>query len=82
MNDPASAARAAALGMGITQVGSNVALPLITNGKLDVLFPETAIQSRGLYAVYPSKRFAPKKLTAFVDHLVEAFVHRADLVFS
>lgn len=82
MNDPASAARAAALGMGIAQVGSNVALPLINTGKLTVLFPETAIQSRGLYAVYPSKRFAPKKLTAFVDHLVEAFVHRADLVFS
>ncbi|MEM9872603.1 MAG: LysR family transcriptional regulator [Pseudomonadota bacterium] len=82
MNDPASAARAAALGMGITQVGSNVALPLIKVGKLTVLFPETAIQSRGLYAVYPSKRFAPKKLTAFVDHLVEAFSHRADLVFS
>lgn len=82
MNDPASAARAAAVGMGITQVGSNVALPLIKAGKLSVLFPETAIQSRGLYAVYPSKRFAPKKLTAFVDHLVEAFAHRADLVFS
>ena len=82
MNDPASAARAAALGMGIAQVGSNVALPLINTGKLTVLFPESAIQSRGLYAVYPSKRFAPKKLTAFVDHLVEAFVHRADLVFS
>lgn len=81
MNDPASAARAAALGMGITQVGSNVALPLINTKKLDVLFPETSIQSRGLYAVYPSKRFAPKKLTAFVDHLVEAFSHRADLVF-
>jgi len=82
MNDPASAARAAALGMGITQVGSNAVLPLINAGKLTVLFPETAIQSRGLYAVYPSKRFAPKKLTAFVDHLFEAFSHRADLVFS
>ena len=82
MNDPACAARAAALGMGITQVGSNVALPLFKTGKLSVLFPEIAIQSRGLYAVYPSKRFAPKKLTAFADHLVEAFAHRADLVFS
>ncbi|MEM6636202.1 MAG: LysR family transcriptional regulator [Pseudomonadota bacterium] len=82
MNDPASAARAAALGMGITQVGSNVALPLVKAGKLRVLLPETAIQSRGLYAVYPSKRFAPKKLTAFVHHLVEAFAHRADMVVS
>lgn len=82
MNDPESAAMAAVHGMGLAQVGSNVVLPLVASGKLRVLFPETAVQSRGLYAVYPSKRFAPKKLTAFVDHLVEAFAHRQDLLVS
>lgn len=39
MYDPASAARATTLGMGIAQVGSNAALPLINAGKLVVLFP-------------------------------------------
>ena len=81
MNDPESTARAAVLGMGIAQIGSNVVLPLVAKGKLDILFPDHAVQSRGLYAVYPSKRFAPKKLTAFVDYMVEAFSDRADLVF-
>jgi LysR family transcriptional regulator for bpeEF and oprC len=81
MNDPESTARAAALGLGLAQVGSNVVLPLVKAGQLQILFADQAIQSRGLYAVYPTKRFAPKKLSAFVDHLAEAFTHRTDLVF-
>ena len=82
MNDPESAARAASLGMGLAQVGSYVVLPLVANGQLEIVFPAAAVQSRGLYAVYPSKRFAPKKLTAFVDHLVEALSDRADLIYA
>ena len=82
MNDPESAARAATLGMGLAQVGSNVVLPLVADGALNVLLPDHAIQSRALYAVYPSKRFAPKKLTAFVDHLVAGFADRSDLIFA
>ncbi|WP_299870389.1 LysR family transcriptional regulator [uncultured Hoeflea sp.] len=81
MNDPESTARAAMLGMGLAQVGSNVVLPLAAAGKLKILLADKAVQSRGLYAVYPSKRYAPKKLTALVDHLVESFSGRADLVF-
>ena len=82
MNDPESTARAARLGMGLAQVGSNVVLPLVASGELQIVFPEAALQSRGLYAVYPSKRFAPKKLTAFLDHLVEGFSNRTDLIFT
>ena len=81
MNDPESTARAAALGMGLAQVGSNVALPRVADGELEIVLPELAVQSRGIYAVYPSKRFAPKKLAAFVDYLVEGFSSRADLAF-
>ncbi len=81
MNDPESTARAASLGMGLAQVGSNVVLPLVAKGELQIVLEEAAVQSRGLYAVYPSKRFAPKKLTAFLDHLVEGFGHRADLAY-
>ncbi len=82
MNDPESTARAASLGLGLAQVGSNVVLPRVASGELQIVFPEVAVQSRGLYAVYPSKRFAPKKLTAFVDHLVDGFSDRTDLIFT
>ena len=81
MNDPDSAARAAALGMGLAQTGSNVVLPYVQRGELSLLLTEHSTQSRGLYAVYPSRRFVPRKLTAFIDHLSEAFANRPDLVF-
>ncbi len=81
MNDPESAASAAVHGMGLAQVGSNVILPSVKAGKLRLVLSDRAVQSRALYAVYPSKRFAPKKLTAFVDHLVRAFRNRTDLIF-
>lgn len=82
MNDPQSAALAAAHGMGLAQVGSNVVLPLVHEGKLQLVLEQLALQTRGLYAVYPSKRYAPKKLRAFVDHLVEAFAERTDIIAS
>lgn len=81
MNDPQSTAQAAVHGMGLAQVGSNVVLPLVKQGKLEVLLEQHVVQTRGLYAVYPSKRYAPIKLRAFVDHLVEAFAERADIVW-
>ncbi len=82
MNDPQSAAQAAVLGMGLAQVGSNVVLPLVEQGTLRLVLADQAARTRGLYAVYPSKRFAPKKLTAFIDHLVEAFSQRTDITFD
>lgn len=81
LNDPESTARAAALSMGLAQVGSNVVLPLVQRGELEIMLEDRAVQTRGLYAVYPSKRYAPIKLRAFVDHLVAAFCERSDIVF-
>lgn len=81
LNDPESTARAAALGMGLAQVGSNVVLPLVQRGELEIVLRDRTVQTRGLYAVYPSKRYAPIKLRAFVDHLAAAFSERSDIVF-
>ncbi|WP_375573096.1 LysR family transcriptional regulator [Ahrensia marina] len=81
LNDPESTARAAALSMGLAQVGSNVVLPLVQRGELEIVLEDRAVQTRGLYAVYPSKRYAPIKLRAFVDHLVAAFSERSDIIF-
>lgn len=72
VNDPAGVLRAAQLGMGIAQLGSNLADPEIAAGRLIALFPDRAVRSRGIYAVYPSRRFTPRKVTAFVAALAEA----------
>jgi DNA-binding transcriptional LysR family regulator len=75
VNDPAGLLRAATMGMGIAQIGSNLAREAIDDGVLIHLLPDTIVQSRGLYAVYPSRRFLPRKVSLFVAALIEAFGH-------
>jgi DNA-binding transcriptional LysR family regulator len=82
VNDPAGLLQAAKLGMGIAQMGSNLAKPAIANGEVVHLLPQTMVQSRGIYAVYPSRRFVPQKVTRFVRALAEAFENRDDLAAS
>lgn len=82
LNDPESLGLAAIAGAGIAQIGSNIALPLINRGQLRHLFQDEVVQSRGIYAVYPSKRYAPLKLTSFIEHLSSSLADRADLVLK
>ena len=81
VNDPEALAIAAADAAGIAQIGSNIAMPLIQDGRLTVLLPKLTVQSRGIYAVYPSKRYAAAKLTGFIKHLADRLSERADLVW-
>jgi DNA-binding transcriptional LysR family regulator len=81
LNDPEAIGLAAVAGAGIAQIGTNVCLSHVADGELEVLMPETAVRSRGIYAVYPSRRYVPTKLTAFLQHLVAAFAQRPDLVW-
>jgi DNA-binding transcriptional LysR family regulator len=80
INDPEGAALAAVKGLGIAQVGTNVVLPKVRDGQLVLALTDFAVQSRGIYAVYPTRRFAPKKLSAFISALAEAFAERSDLI--
>lgn len=79
MNDPAGLLKASVLGMGIAQVGSNLSRGPISRGELIHLLPETTVRSRGLYAVYPSRRFIARKVTLFLAALIEAFERRIDI---
>lgn len=81
VNDPEGAALAAAAGMGLAQVGSNIVLPKVAAGQLVLALEEHAVRARGLYAVYPSRRFVPRRLTAFVAAVADAFAQRPDLVW-
>lgn len=82
VNDPEALAIAVADGSGIGQLGSNLALPLIAAGKAVHLFSTETVQSRGIYAVYPTKRYAPLKLTGFIEYLTETLAHRPELVLN
>ena len=57
-------------------------LPLAREGRVEVVLGDRAVRLRGLYAVYPSKRLAPRRLTSFVQFLAETFAQRADLVWT
>ena len=82
VNDPEGVALAAAAGMGLGQVGSNIVLPKVAAGSLVLALTERAVRSRGLYAIYPSRRFVPRRLTAFVAAAAEAFAQRPDLAWT
>lgn len=79
VNDPEAAAVAAVEGMGLAQVGTNIALPKVREGKLEIVLADRAVRSRGIYAVYPSRKFLPKRVSAFVSALALTFSERADL---
>jgi DNA-binding transcriptional LysR family regulator len=81
VNDPEGVALAAAAGMGLAQVGSNIVLPKVATGHLVLALEAYAVQARGLYAVYPSRRLVPRRLTAFVNAVVDASAQRPELVW-
>jgi DNA-binding transcriptional LysR family regulator len=82
VNDPEGVASAAAAGIGLAQAGSNVVLPKVAAGSLVLALTDRAVRSRGLYAVYPSRRLMPRRLTAFVSAVADAFAQRPDLVWA
>jgi DNA-binding transcriptional LysR family regulator len=82
VNDPEGVALAAAAGMGLGQVGSNIVLPKVAAGQLVLALERHAVWARGLYAVWPSRSFVPRRLTAFVAAVAEAFAQRPDLIWS
>lgn len=82
VNDPEGTVLAAAAGIGLAQVGSNIVLPKVARGQLVLALEDHAVRARGLYAVYPSRRLVPRRLTAFVAAVAEAFAQRPNLVWT
>ena len=81
VNDPEGAVQAAIQGIGLAQVGSNVVLPHVAAGRLVLSLTETAVASRGLYLVYPSRRFVPRRLEMFMQTVTDHFAGRSDLTW-
>jgi DNA-binding transcriptional LysR family regulator len=69
VNSPQATLRAARAGLGVAMIPDFIARPYIENGELVSLFDDYLPKDRGIYAVYPHRRYLPAKVRAFVDYL-------------
>lgn len=72
VNDPEAAAIAAIEGMGLAQLGTNLVTPRVKRGELIAVLEGYAAQTRGIYAVYPTKRFTPMRTKALIEFLASS----------
>ena len=73
VNSPIASMHAAAAGLGVAVVPDFVAREKIASGELVSLFKEFTPTDRGIYAIYPHRRYLPAKVRAFVDYLTVWF---------
>ena len=69
VNSPQATLRAARAGLGVAIVPDFIALSSIQSGELVTLFDDYIDKDRGIYAVYPHRRYLPAKVRSFVDFL-------------
>ncbi|WQO65235.1 LysR family transcriptional regulator [Sinorhizobium medicae] len=69
VNSPLGAARAAVTGIGVAVLPDFIARPKIASGELVTLFDDFLPKDRGIYAIYPHRRYLPTKVRTFVDFL-------------
>lgn len=76
VNSPLATLRAARAGLGVAAVPDFVARAVIDSGEMVSLFDEYLPADRGIYAVYPHRRYLPAKVRTFVDFLSTWFRKR------
>ena len=69
INSPHATLRAALAGLGVALIPDFVARKAIEGGDLLTLFNDYVPTDRGIYAVYPHRRYLPAKVRIFVDYL-------------
>lgn len=68
VNSPLAAMRAALADLGVSILPDFVAKEKLASGELVSLFEDHLTDDRGIYAIYPHRRYLPAKVRAFVDH--------------
>ncbi|TFW15601.1 LysR family transcriptional regulator [Duganella callida] len=71
IDDPEAIARAAACGLGLAMLPLPHVLPLLDSGELLRVLPEWHGETRPLSIYYASRKLAPAKVRAFVEHVVD-----------
>ncbi|MDL2399347.1 LysR family transcriptional regulator [Rhizobium calliandrae] len=69
VNSPHATLRAALSGLGVAVVPDFIGRKAIASGELLTLFNDYIPTDRGIYAVYPHRRYLPAKVRIFVDYL-------------
>ncbi len=69
INSPQATLRAARAGLGVAIIPDFIANASIQSGELVTLFDDYIAKDRGIYAVYPHRRYLPAKVRSFVDFL-------------
>ncbi|WP_337268222.1 LysR family transcriptional regulator [Oryzifoliimicrobium ureilyticus] len=69
VNSPHATLRAALAGIGVALIPDFIARKSIERGELVTLFNEYVQTGRGIYAIYPHRRYLPAKVRVFVDYL-------------
>ncbi|MBB4063015.1 LysR family transcriptional regulator [Gellertiella hungarica] len=69
VNSPSASLRAALAGLGVAVVPNFIARNHMDSGALVPLFDEYIPKDRGIYAIYPHRRYLPAKVRIFVDFL-------------
>lgn len=63
--------------LGIAMLSSYLARPSIEAGLLEHILPQYQLPRRDISVIYPSRKFLPTKVRAFIDFLVEEGVKRS-----
>ncbi|MDF8355927.1 LysR family transcriptional regulator [Ensifer adhaerens] len=69
VNSPLAALRATVSGLGVSIIPDFIARPKIATGELVTLFDDFLPRDRGIYAIYPHRRYLPAKVRTLVDFL-------------
>lgn len=73
VNSPLAARCAAEAGIGVALLPDFVAHDAIAEGTLLAVLDRYVSRDRGIYAIYPHRRYLPAKVRAFVDFLSQWF---------
>ncbi|HEX2147305.1 MAG TPA: LysR family transcriptional regulator [Pseudorhizobium sp.] len=73
VNSPQATLRAAKAGLGVAMIPDFIAGPAIQSGDLVTLLDDFIARDRGIYAVYPHRRYLPAKVRSFVDYIAVWF---------
>ena len=76
VNSPQATLRAARAGLGVAIIPDFIAGQSIQSGDLVTLLEDYIAKDRGIYAIYPHRRYLPAKVRSFVDYLAVWFRRR------
>jgi DNA-binding transcriptional LysR family regulator len=70
-NNGLALTEAAAQGLGITRQPDFIAAPYLAQGRVKQILKEFESEPLGIYAVLPSNRYIPHRVSALIEHVVD-----------